>query len=167
MPDDCSCGTICNAKTQGTPSRCPRSGRAYPDQTEAPVPARECNACISPDTCWVVRQCYLSASDVADERPAGWVGPSDHHFDAEAVPSILDEAEKLVNGQRAKDYGPADENLRLIGEAWGAILLRPVSAREVALCMVGLKLVREAHRPKRDNLVDAAGYLRLIERLDN
>lgn len=38
MTDDCSCGTICNAKTQGTPSRCPRSGRAYPDQTEAPMP---------------------------------------------------------------------------------------------------------------------------------
>ncbi|MBN2447716.1 MAG: hypothetical protein JXO22_13365, partial [Phycisphaerae bacterium] len=35
-----------------------------------------------------------------------------------------------------------------------------VSAMEVPLCMIAVKLARQAHRYKRDNLVDIAGYAR-------
>ena len=38
-----------------------------------------------------------------------------------------------------------------------------VTAREAMLCMVGVKMSREVHRHKRDNLVDIAGYAECIE----
>jgi hypothetical protein len=42
---------------------------------------------------------------------------------------------------------------------WAAILDLPeVTPAQVALCMVALKISRECHQPKRDNLVDGAGY---------
>jgi hypothetical protein len=59
--------------------------------------------------------------------------------------------------------------LKRIGRIWSVILRREITAREVALCMVGLKLARETKQEGRatvselDNLVDMAGYLRLIE----
>ena len=77
--------------------------------------------------------------------------------------SIMEEAELLVNGERRSDYGPARQSFDNIAAMWSVILGQPVTAKEVALCMVALKLVRELGRAKRDNLVDACGYLRLIE----
>ena len=35
-----------------------------------------------------------------------------------------------------------------------------VGAMDVPLCMIAVKLARQAHRHKRDNLVDIAGYAR-------
>jgi len=48
--------------------------------------------------------------------------------------------------------------MRRIALAWSAILDRPVTGKEVALCMAALKLCREAHKPKRDNRVDLVGF---------
>jgi hypothetical protein len=79
--------------------------------------------------------------------------------------TIFTEAEELVNGPRAEAYGDYEENLTNIADMWGALLGVTVSARQVALCMAALKLAREGHAPKRDNLVDACGYLRLAEKL--
>jgi hypothetical protein len=42
---------------------------------------------------------------------------------------------------------------------------RPVSPMQVALCLIQLKVAREVHAPKRDNLVDIAGYARVMEML--
>jgi hypothetical protein len=81
--------------------------------------------------------------------------------------TIFTEAEELVNGPRAEAYGDYEENLTNIADMWGALLGVTVSARQVALCMAALKLAREGHAPKRDNLVDACGYLRLAEKLQD
>jgi hypothetical protein len=77
--------------------------------------------------------------------------------------TILDEAAQLVNGDRQRDYGHPKDNLARIASLWSGILDRPVTAKEVGLCMVALKLAREVATPKRDNIVDAAGYLRMLE----
>lgn len=69
------------------------------------------------------------------------------------------EAQRLVNGDRQADYGSPADNYRDIAAVWSGILGQPVTARQAALMMVGLKLAREAHKPKRDNIVDAHGYL--------
>jgi hypothetical protein len=45
------------------------------------------------------------------------------------------------------------------------ILHRPVTASQVAQCMIGLKLVREANSHHRDNVVDIIGYAGLIEEI--
>jgi len=80
--------------------------------------------------------------------------------------SVLDEAKRITGGSRQSDYGhPADDFART-AKMWTGILagkLRDgaeVSAMDVPLCMIAVKLARQAHRHKRDNLVDIAGYAR-------
>lgn len=45
---------------------------------------------------------------------------------------------------------------------WAGILGFEVTPRQVVMCMVGLKLAREAGMHDPDNIVDAEGYLSLI-----
>ena len=73
--------------------------------------------------------------------------------------SILAEAERLVTSSRNDDYGHPADDLGRAAKIWSAILGIEVTAKQVALCMVGVKLSREINKPKRDNLVDGAGYL--------
>lgn len=79
--------------------------------------------------------------------------------------SILDEADSIVNGDRAVAYGPAERNLSRIAAMWSAYLGHDVDARQVAMCMALLKIGRDAHKPKRDNLVDLAGYAELADQI--
>ena len=73
---------------------------------------------------------------------------------------ILLEAEELVNGERQWAYDHPFDNCQRIGIIWGVILNEgiPVPPEKVALCLAGLKIAREVHRHKRENLVDLAGY---------
>ena len=84
--------------------------------------------------------------------------------------SILTEADEIAGESRSRDYGHPYENHRRIAAIWSVqleqILRRPILPREVALMMVGLKLAREINSPKRDNLVDAAGYIKCIDMID-
>jgi hypothetical protein len=78
---------------------------------------------------------------------------------------ILQEADGLINGDRARDYGTPQENFDRIARVWSVILGIDVTAHEVALCMAGLKLARLANGPHRDSYVDGAGYLALAGEL--
>lgn len=79
--------------------------------------------------------------------------------------SILSEAERLVNGPKRADYGSVEESFKAIASAWSIVLKREITPHQVALCMAGLKLCREAHAPKRDNRVDGAAYFYLADLL--
>lgn len=74
-------------------------------------------------------------------------------------PTLCEEAVNLVSGDRQQQYGSPEENFRRIGLAWEAVTGRAYTAAEVGLMMTALKLVREAHKPQRDNRVDGIGYL--------
>lgn len=73
------------------------------------------------------------------------------------------EANSLVNGPRQEAYGTPKQNYEGIAKVWSGllspILKRDITPDEAALMMVGLKLQRQAMKHKRDNLVDAHGYL--------
>jgi hypothetical protein len=80
--------------------------------------------------------------------------------------SILDEAKRITEGVRRAEYGaPADDFARA-AQMWTGILARKlregehVTAMDIPLCMIAIKLARQSHRHKRDNLVDIAGYAR-------
>jgi len=78
--------------------------------------------------------------------------------------AVLEEARKLINRDRADQYGQPEDCFGLIAEFWGAYLGSHhinLTSKDVSLMMVLLKIARESHQGKRDNLVDAAGYLGL------
>ena len=79
---------------------------------------------------------------------------------------VLEEAEKIVQGARQAHYGPPERNFELVAHFWNEYLAqrlgerRPVlGPRDVALLMILMKVARDVGgQPKRDNLVDIAGY---------
>jgi hypothetical protein len=80
--------------------------------------------------------------------------------------SILDTARKITDGDRRSDYGHPSDDFERTALMWTGIL-RPklitnqqVTAEDISLCMIAIKLARETHSHKRDNLVDIAGYAR-------
>ena len=81
-------------------------------------------------------------------------------------PSILIEAESLVNGDRAKSYGPAREDWQRavdIFYAWTGIRLTPEQGIKFLICV---KQSREQHKHKRDNLTDVCGYSEVLNWLE-
>lgn len=79
---------------------------------------------------------------------------------------ILIEAHRLINSARQDDYGPPADSFTRLAVMWSAYLGHDVSAKDVAICLTLLKLSREAHRHKQDNLLDAAGYIGLAADLE-
>jgi predicted membrane-bound mannosyltransferase len=75
--------------------------------------------------------------------------------------AILLEAHSLINAGRQDDYGSPTESFARIAALWSAYLGRTVTGKDVAVCMALLKFSREAYAHKRDNLLDAAGYIGL------
>lgn len=79
--------------------------------------------------------------------------------------SVLQEAQRLVHGDRGADYGHPIIDYKATGRMWGAILERAlgvpvpdIDPRICCLMMAAVKLSREAGKHKRDNLTDCAGY---------
>lgn len=79
--------------------------------------------------------------------------------------SILLEANGLIYGERAKAYGPVTENFGRTAERWSQIFGIKVTPEQVGLAMIDLKLSRHLNSPKRDNLVDIAGYIGCLDKL--
>lgn len=79
--------------------------------------------------------------------------------------SVLQEAERLIHGERREAYGGMKLSFVMWAELWDAYLRnRPggygegVKPRDVAALMILLKIGRVAYSDKRDNWTDTAGY---------
>lgn len=83
------------------------------------------------------------------------------------TPSLLQEADALISGERAEQYGDATDSFTHIAELWGAYLGQPLQPADVAVCMALLKFSRMKHSgySHHDSFVDAAGYVALAERV--
>lgn len=77
--------------------------------------------------------------------------------------TILEEARFITDG--ARNYGTPEENFSRIALCWSAILEINLTPEQVALCMIAMKVCREAHAHKHDNIVDIAGYARCLAEL--
>lgn len=83
--------------------------------------------------------------------------------------TVLEEAEELVSGSRTEDYGPPWEDFRCVAKIFNAYLRRKykrcsdIDEADVAMFLIIVKIGRQANKPKRDNLVDMAGYIRCLE----
>jgi len=94
--------------------------------------------------------------------------PERPHID---TPSILTEAMECTSGDRRRDYDHARPNHERIAGYWNAHLRAvgitgTLSAADVAMMMILLKVARQARTPKRDNLVDIAGYARCVSQIE-
>ncbi len=81
---------------------------------------------------------------------------------AQAIETVCQEADRVVSSEKRAEYGDPKESLDLVAKMWSAILKTNVSGPQVALCMIALKIGREVHRHKRDNLVDISGYSKVL-----
>jgi len=73
---------------------------------------------------------------------------------------LLREAAGIISGERNKNYGEPEDNLSRTAQIWSVILGMNVTAEDVAMCMVGLKVARYGHRGgfQEDTWRDIAGY---------
>lgn len=93
----------------------------------------------------------------AVEHVVGNFKPKDtENFSAVA---ICERAAELVGGDRAQQHGDKKENHQNIADLWSAFLNTKITAQQVALMMVLLKVARtKSGSLNRDDFVDMAGY---------
>ena len=99
---------------------------------------------------------------------------------AEAMPAetVLQEAQRLVYGDRQAAYGHPYDDYTRTGRIFGAIIdgwlrqqpgfehiprVPDVPAHIGCLFMVGVKVSREVNEHKRDNCTDGAGYFGCVD----
>jgi hypothetical protein len=83
----------------------------------------------------------------------------------DAKETVGQEADRLVNGDRQSAYGHPLDDFSKTALIWQAILGVPVTAEQVALCMIGVKISRECNIHKRDNIVDGIGYWLTLDKV--
>jgi hypothetical protein len=88
-------------------------------------------------------------------------------------PPITDLASAAVYGDREADYGHPREDFTRQAIIWTGLLQHKLAdgafleAEDIARCMIGTKLGRDVHSPKRDNRVDGVGYFITLDRLES
>lgn len=73
--------------------------------------------------------------------------------------SVLNEANSIVNGARAQQYGGPEDSFNTIAALWSAYTGGTYAAADVAIMLALLKVARLKNSPDhRDSWVDLAGY---------
>ena len=73
--------------------------------------------------------------------------------------TVLEEAQRIIYGDRQEAYGHPFDDFGRTGRMWGAILGIPdIPPATVGLMLAAVKISREVNRPGRDNLTALAGY---------
>ena len=85
----------------------------------------------------------------------------------EVGPNILQEADSLTSGARQHEYGHPKENFERLAKLWSVTLGVELTAHQVVLCLIQLKVCRGIQGYKRDTYVDIAGYARCAEMLED
>jgi hypothetical protein len=104
-----------------------------------------------------VTQDYLPEHDLHEEQPPE---------------TILEEAIRITGGDRARDYGHPSVSQGRSADLVNAFLQgkygsdsTQISPEDISWITILCKIARDMERPKRDSLVDIAGYARTIEKI--
>lgn len=84
--------------------------------------------------------------------------------------TILEEAQRITDGDRAKAYGKALPDAQRWATMFGALTGLEVKPEHFPLAMLAVKLSRLSQAPgcwHRDSVVDIAGYARVAEKVFN
>ena len=72
---------------------------------------------------------------------------------------ILQKAEQMINGPRARDYGDAYNNHERIAKMWTVLLDKQITVPQVYQCLIAVKLSRLIETPEHeDSAIDICGY---------
>ena len=85
---------------------------------------------------------------------------SSGHCEVPENEDILDEAKRITGKDRNAQYGDPNQDFKRTAGMWSSYLETEIQPQDVAWMMVMLKASRNRHQKKRDNYVDAAGYVR-------
>lgn len=85
---------------------------------------------------------------------------------------VLLQADAIAGQDRSRDYGHPHPNHERIAWFWNAYFQSKgydarVSAQDVPLMMILLKIARHVHTQKFDNLIDMAGYVKCQAMIEN
>lgn len=100
---------------------------------------------------WLSRNPVIA--DVDGDKPS-YIGPNG------LLTNIIPLAEDILNGERQSVYGDPVESHEKIAALWSPVLGVELTAHQVALCMLLLKVVRAANSEELhlDSYVDMVGY---------
>lgn len=79
--------------------------------------------------------------------------------------TVLQTANRLVYGNRQRDYGHPLTDMTRTAKLWSVIFGVEIEPIKVPLAMAALKISRELERHKTDNLIDLAGYAAVAARV--
>lgn len=86
--------------------------------------------------------------------------------------SYFDEASRVANGERRRDYGTPLLNFLRIAIRWSVYLKTKLNANsiitplDVAMMMIEMKVSREQQTHKDDNFVDIIGYVICVDSMN-
>ena len=81
-----------------------------------------------------------------------------NHLSKMTCKEILNDAKKLIGGNRQKDYGDKLTNHQNIAALWSIFLRKKVTPHDAAVCMALVKVARLMHQHKKDSYIDMAAY---------
>jgi hypothetical protein len=84
--------------------------------------------------------------------------------------NILEEANKIINlrsEEKERMYGPFEEGMERAAMIASGATGKDITAKDMYICMVALKLSRESYSHKTDNLLDAVAYIGSLNNYEN
>jgi hypothetical protein len=84
--------------------------------------------------------------------------------------NILEKANQIVNEraeEKERQYGPMSEGMERAARIASGATGKTLTAKDMYLCLVALKLSRESYNHKEDNLLDAVAYLAALNNYEN
>ena len=76
--------------------------------------------------------------------------------------SVIAKAHQIVemrSEEKERQYGPFSETMSRATELFNLMTDKEIDVEDMYLAMVAIKLARQAHAHKEDNLIDAIAYL--------
>jgi len=84
--------------------------------------------------------------------------------------NILEKADEIINKrseEKERQYGPFEEGMERAAMIASGATGKNITAKDMYMCMVALKLSRESYSHKEDNLLDAVAYLGSFNNYEN
>lgn len=84
--------------------------------------------------------------------------------------NILEEASKIVyerSEEKVRQYGPPRESFERAANIATELTGKDISATDVIRVQMALKLSRETHAHKEDNLLDLVAYTSILNDIEN